>query len=83
MMYRKYLVWNDMNAPTDSFVHVIITKIYEDFKKQEEELGYIPSLPILAPPSFEAAGKWSILQSELIEIQEAQSIPWMLKMINQ
>ena len=41
-----------MNSPTDSFVHVIITRIYEDFKKQEEELGYIPALPIFVPPNF-------------------------------
>lgn len=63
MMYRKYLVWNDMNSPTDPFVHVIITKIYDDFKKQEEELGYIPSLPLFVAPNFEVTGKWSIFQS--------------------
>ena len=83
MMYRKYLAWNDMNAPTDSFVHVIITQIYDDFKKQEDELGFIPSLPVLAPPTFEATGKWSILQSSLVELQESNSVPWMLKTVNQ
>lgn len=43
MIYQKNILWRDLNAPYDDYIHGEVKAIINEIKNNEEKLGYIPS----------------------------------------
>lgn len=43
MIYQKNILWRDLNAPYDDYIHGDVKAIINEIKGNEEKLGYIPS----------------------------------------
>lgn len=64
MLYRKCLLWKDMNITYDGFVHAEkkkITKSIEDYIYHDH---HAPTRPRFSKPRFDVQGQWSLNKSE-------------------
>jgi hypothetical protein len=43
MTYQKNILWRDLNAPYDDYIHGEVKAAINEIKNNEEKLGYIPS----------------------------------------
>ncbi len=43
MTYQKNILWRDLNAPYDDYIHGEVKAAINEIKSNEEKLGYIPS----------------------------------------
>jgi hypothetical protein len=60
LLYRKCLLWKDLNIVNEGFVHgekKKITKLIEDYIGSK---NYAPTRPLFHTPSFEATGQWNL-----------------------
>jgi hypothetical protein len=79
LLYRKSVLWLDLNVPMEAYVHGQIKAILNDVKGQQEKLGLIPSLPEFQPLTFAEDGRWKILGEE----EKASSLPVLWELVNQ
>lgn len=42
MLYKKNILWRDLNAPYDDYIHGDIKSVINLIKSNEEKFGYIP-----------------------------------------
>jgi hypothetical protein len=42
MLYKKNILWRDLNAPYDDYIHGDIKSVINLIKANEEKIGYIP-----------------------------------------
>lgn len=64
LLYRKCLLWKDLNIINEGYVHAekkSITKSIEDYITAK---NYAPTRPQFSLPSFDAAGQWSLSKQE-------------------
>jgi hypothetical protein len=43
MVYQKNILWRDLNAPYDDYIHGEVKAMINEIKANEENLGYIPT----------------------------------------
>lgn len=43
MIYQKNILWRDLNAPYDDYIHGQVKAIINEIKGNEQKLGYIPN----------------------------------------
>ncbi len=43
MLYKKNILWRDLNAPYDDYIHGEIKNAINLIKSNEEKYGYIPN----------------------------------------
>jgi hypothetical protein len=53
MVYQKNILWRDLNAPYDDYIHGEVKAIINEIKSNEEKLGYIPSKLKFDPIRFD------------------------------
>lgn len=53
MLYKKNILWRDLNAPYDDYIHGDIKSVINLIKSNEEKLGYIPNTLEFNLPKFE------------------------------
>jgi hypothetical protein len=52
MLYKKNLLWRDLNIELDDYIHSEVKTILTTIKENEEKLGYSPtSIPFKLPQS--------------------------------
>ena len=49
MLYKKNILWRDLNAPYDDYIHGEIKRSINLIKSNEEKYGYIPQTLEFAP----------------------------------
>ncbi|KAL4426479.1 hypothetical protein ABPG74_004485 [Tetrahymena malaccensis] len=63
LLYRKLVLWRDMNMTMDEYVHAQIKYIIDWIKFQNEKYNYIPSKPEFKEINFKMEGPFQILQT--------------------
>ena len=53
MLYKKNILWRDLNAPYDDYIHGDIKSAINLIKANEEKLGYIPHTLEFTVPKLE------------------------------
>lgn len=54
MLYRKNVVWRDLNAPYDDYIHGDIKSVINLIKQSEEKYGYTPNTLEFHLPRFDS-----------------------------
>jgi hypothetical protein len=53
MLYKKNILWRDLNAPYDDYIHGEIKSSINLIKSNEEKYGYIPHTLEFMLPKFD------------------------------
>ena len=66
MLYKKHLLWKDLNVPYENYVHTEVKNVINTIKLNEEKYGYIPQSIEYKTPKFEGQSEdlasFSLLQ---------------------
>lgn len=64
VIYRKCLLWKDMNIVEDGFVHVEKKKITKSIEDYISQFNYAPTKPRFSQPRFNIQGQWNLNKVE-------------------
>lgn len=79
LIYRKCLLWKDLNIASEGYVHAEkkkITKAIEDYITNKK---YAPTRPLFPSVGFDVRGRWALAKNE---IQQQTSLGEFLKLLN-
>lgn len=60
VVYRKCLLWKDLNIVNEGFVHCEKKKITKSIEDYIAGKKYAPTRPVFSLPSFDTPGQWNL-----------------------